>query len=260
MTRGTNGFGDPQPYFVAPAFIPSGGYKSTMSDMLKFAAAHLAPVDTGLYASLRGTRHPYRRIHDTDEFMGLGWGAEHSGAAGSSGGTFGYHTQIYVDPAQRRAVVVMTNVAGREGTLLGLHLREPSKFPRPIPSVGKAVAAVYRRAGVAAAIEHYHSLRDTAQDRWNFDQSQLNSFGYWLLRRDLAEDAIAIFRLNAEMYPGAPVPHHSLGAAYLAAGRHEEAVESYQRAVTLAEAAEHPNLARYRADLDRAIEVKAKPR
>jgi D-alanyl-D-alanine-carboxypeptidase/D-alanyl-D-alanine-endopeptidase len=260
MTRGTNGFGDPQPYFVAPAFVPSGGYKSTMSDMLKFAAAHLVEADTGLHAALREMRRPYRQIHDTDEFMGLGWGAEHTGGAGNRGGTFGYHAHIYVDPAQQRAVVVMSNIVGSDATLLGLHLRDPSRFPRPKPAVGHKVAAVYRRAGVAAAISHYHMLRETASDRWLFDESQLNALGYWLLRRDAIDDAVAVFELNTTEYPEAPNPYNSLGNAYLAAGRTEKAIESYRRAVALAETAQHPNLARYRANLERAIEGSGQPR
>jgi D-alanyl-D-alanine-carboxypeptidase/D-alanyl-D-alanine-endopeptidase len=259
LTRGTNGFGDPQPYFVAPAFVPSGGYKSTMNDMLAFAAAHLAEADTGLYAAMRETRRPYRRILDTDEYMGLGWGADDRGAAGNSGGTFGYHAHIYVDPAERRAVVVMTNFAGRDGTLLGLHLRDPARFPRPKPSVGRAMASIYRKAGIEEAMEHYRTLRETAPDRWRFEESELNSLGYWLMRRNAADDAIAIFRLNTETYPQAPNPHNSLGDAYLAAGRLEEATESYRRAVALAEAASHPGLARYREDLEKALQQRSRP-
>lgn len=259
-TRGTNGFGDPQPYFVAPAFAPSGGYKSTMSDMLKFAAAHLVEADRGLHAALPAMRRPYRQIQGTDEFMGLGWGADHTGAAGNMGGTFGYHAHIYVDPAKQRAVVVMSNIVGRDATLLGLHLRDPSRFQRPKPAVGYEVAAVYRQAGVAAAMRRYKELRESASDRWRFDEPQLNSVGYWLLRRDAMDDAIAIFRLNAEVHPGVPNLHDSLGDAYVAAGRLQEAVESYRRATVLAEAAGDPNLAYYQANLKRAIEASGQPR
>lgn len=262
MTRGTNGFGDPQPYFVAPAFIPSGSLKSTMNDMLDFAAANLSEDSTGLHASLRYARRPQRRIGDTgDDFFGLGWGTDSLGSvAGHSGGTFGYNSYIYIDSEKRRALVVLANTSGRTANELGVHLLDPSKFPRPKPSIGREVAAAYRRAGVEKAVDHYRTLRETVPDRWRFDESELNSVGYWLLRRKAIDDAVAIFRLNVEMYPEAPNPHNSLGDTYLAADRLAEAVESYRRAVTLAEAAGHPNLARYRADLEKATQQLAQPR
>lgn len=253
LTRGTNGFGDPQPYFVAPGFIASGGLKSTMNDMLDFAAANLSKNDTGLYAALRDSRRPRRPIDEAGDSMGLGWGADHE-VAGLSGGTFGYGSYILVNPERRKAVVVMTNIAGRESTLLGVHLVNPDKSPRPKPSVGRAVASVYRTAGLQAAIKRYRTLRATVPDSWRFDEQELNVVGYWLLGKKAVEDAITIFQLNVEMYPEAPNPHDSLGDAFLAAGRVQEAVASYRRAVALAQAANHPNLAGYQASLERAIQ------
>ena len=130
MTRGTNAAGDPQPYFVAPAFVASGGLKSTMSDMLEFAAANLTPADTRLHAVLRDSRRARRAIDQAGDSMALGWGAE-NGTAGLSGGTFGFGSYLLVDPARRRAVVVLSNIAGRESTLLGVHLMYPERFSRP---------------------------------------------------------------------------------------------------------------------------------
>jgi tetratricopeptide (TPR) repeat protein len=55
-----------------------------------------------------------------------------------------------------------------------------------------------------------------------------------------------------EMHPEAPNPHDSLGDAYMAAGRLSEAVESFQKAVALAAAADHPALSHYQKDLEKA--------
>ena len=55
------------------------------------------------------------------------------------------------------------------------------------------------------------------------------------------------------MYPESPNPHDSLGDAYRAAGQLNEAVESYRKAVALAEATKHPNLAGYRKSLESAL-------
>jgi CubicO group peptidase (beta-lactamase class C family) len=42
LTRPRNQRGEVEPYFELPAFVPSGGLKSTVMDLLKFAAANLS--------------------------------------------------------------------------------------------------------------------------------------------------------------------------------------------------------------------------
>lgn len=258
LTRGHNRFGDPQPYFVPPAFISSGRLMSTANDMLDFAAANLASNKTGIYAALRDARQPHRPIGDSGEFMGLGWGVDdsQSSAVGLAGGTFGFGCYFYVDVKNRRAIVVMTNYASpgaADTKAVALHLLDPAKHPRTKPSIGRAIAATYRTDGVQAAIKQYRTLRRTARESWDFGESELNSMGYWLLGRGSPEDAISVFRLNVEAYPESPNPHDSLGDAYRAAGQLEKAIESYGKAVALAEAASHPNLAGYRKSLESAV-------
>ena len=133
LTLGHDGFGDPQPYLVSPAFISSGRLMSTANDMLDFAAANLASKKTGIYASLRDARQAHRPIGDSGEFMGLGWAVDdsQSSAAGLAGGTFGYGCYFYVDIKNRRAIVVMTNYAtsgAADNQAIALHLLDPAKF------------------------------------------------------------------------------------------------------------------------------------
>jgi len=254
LTRGHTGLGNPAPYFLAPAFGPSGGLKSTIDDMLAFAAANLAQEGMPVHAALRDARQPHRPIDDAGEYWGLAWGVGEQGTmVGHSGRTFGYGSYINIDLKARRAIVVLTNFAGIDATLVGVHFLDPSEYPRPKPTVAPAVAAAYRDGGLKEAISRFRDLRATAPDRWDFDEAELNSVGYWLLGRGAIDDAIAIFRLNAEIHPEAPNPRDSLGDAYMAAGRLAEAVESFRRAVALAEAADHPALMHYQANLQKAI-------
>jgi CubicO group peptidase (beta-lactamase class C family) len=261
MTRGHDGFGDRQPYFIAPAFITSGGLKSTVNDMLDFAAANLAQNNNGIYAALRESQRPQRPLGNSGEFWGLGWGVDTVGSEiGHSGSTFDYNSFLNINLKSRRAIVVQANFAGNDANTLGVHLLDPAKYPRKKPSIGRAVAAVYRSGNINKAINYYHRLRDTAPDHWNFDESELNSVGYWLLRRKSNDDAIAIFRQNVEMFPKSPNPHDSLGDAYRAAGRLKEAIESYRKAVALAETVNHPNIAAYRNSLESAIQQLNSPK
>lgn len=131
MTRGHSAAGDPAPYFEAPAFGPSGGLRSTMADMLRFAAANLTDAETAVHLALRDARRPYKLVNDSEESVGLAWGTDSQGMmAGHSGGTFGYSSFINIDTRARRAIVVMANFAGRDATRIGVHLLEPENYSR----------------------------------------------------------------------------------------------------------------------------------
>ena len=72
MTTAANKAGEAQPHFVLPAFTASGGLKSTMNDMLTFAAANLTTDESEIGVALRDSRRPHRPLGDSCEFMGLG--------------------------------------------------------------------------------------------------------------------------------------------------------------------------------------------
>ncbi|HLM60121.1 MAG TPA: serine hydrolase [Pyrinomonadaceae bacterium] len=254
FTSGHDRFGESQPYFIAPAFIPSGGLKSTVNDMLDFAAANLKRNNTGINAALKDSHRPQRPLGDSGEFWGLGWGVDSiNNEIGHSGNTFGYNGFININLKRRRAIVVLSNISGNNANTLGIHLLYPEKYPLKKPSIGLAVAAIYRSKGVNKAIEHYRSLLGTARNLWNFEETEINDFGYWLLKRKSNKDAIAVFRLNVEMYPESPNSHDSLGDAYRAANQLNEAIESYRKAVGLAEKSNHPSLASYSKSLESTI-------
>ncbi|HSG81361.1 MAG TPA: tetratricopeptide repeat protein, partial [Gemmatimonadota bacterium] len=66
-----------------------------------------------------------------------------------------------------------------------------------------------------------------------FDEYVLNSLGYRLLGADRFDDAIRIFTLNVEEYPGAWNPYDSLGEAYMRAGNLEMATAYYEKSLEL---------------------------
>lgn len=122
-------------------------------------------------------------------------------------------------------------------------------FPRIARQLREALA----EGGREAMVDAYRALkRRYPQER--FDEDVLNQLGYELLRAEQVEDAIAVFELNVEEYPEAPNPYDSLGDAYRATGRLEEAKRQYERAVALAEEQDHPNLATYRANLEQVTQ------
>ena len=61
----------------------------------------------------------------------------------------------------------------------------------------------------------------------------MNRLGYNLLAKKRNADAVEIFKLNAESYPSSPNVYDSLGDALVAAGRKEDAIKSYEKALSI---------------------------
>lgn len=59
----------------------------------------------------------------------------------------------------------------------------------------------------------------------------LNRLGYRLLNQEKTQDAIEVFRINTDLYPGEANPWDSLAEAYLRAGDKEAALKYYRKAL-----------------------------
>lgn len=255
LAWGHNGFGDPVSQWDMPTLAGMGGLRSTVNDMLNFAAGNLSADNTDLGLALRDAQRLRQQVGESDDSIGFNWIIFRLGeytVTWHNGGTGGYRAFLGLDLEASRAVVVLTNSGGNGIDDVGFHLLDPTVPLKQLP-IATVIASTYRAGGIKMALERYRSLHNTAQDCFQADEHQLNYVGYWVLRQGLIDDAIEIFRLNVETYPDVPNVHDSLGDAYMAAGRLEEAKESYEEAVKLAEAAGHLQLPIYRMNLEKVI-------
>jgi pimeloyl-ACP methyl ester carboxylesterase len=101
-------------------------------------------------------------------------------------------------------------------------------FPSVLNTLRKSIAEV----GVTAAIARYREMRQRYPAEY-FREHVLNVLGYERLRAERAEEAVALFKLNVEMYPGGYNGYDSLGDGYLALGNREAAAASYKKALEL---------------------------
>jgi hypothetical protein len=79
----------------------------------------------------------------------------------------------------------------------------------------------------------YQALKADPKSRYINVEQEMNILGYTLLGKKRTTDAIEVFRLNAESYPTSANVYDSLGDAYVAAGRNDDAVKSYEKAVSI---------------------------
>ena len=100
-------------------------------------------------------------------------------------------------------------------------------------SISHTLSAAISAIGVDAAVKQYRDLRAAEPAAYNFDESQLNSVGYDLVRAKKFKEAIRIFELNVEAYPKSSNTHDSLAEAYLGAGDRAQAIAHYRKAIEL---------------------------
>jgi dienelactone hydrolase len=106
------------------------------------------------------------------------------------------------------------------------------KNPRSL-SVGTVLRRTIERQDLAAAVKLYHELKRTQADRYDFAERELNTLGYTLLGAGLVNEAVEIFKLNAEAYPEAFNTYDSLAEAYAVQGQKELAIKNYRRSLEL---------------------------
>ncbi len=110
LVRGLGPNGNEVPNWDLNVLVGAGGILSSVSDLSKFALAHFDASDQVLAL----TRKPTFTIKPGQLEIGLGWFIRKApGEAGvwHNGGTGGYRSCMFVDPARRKGVIVLSNVS-----------------------------------------------------------------------------------------------------------------------------------------------------
>jgi Predicted membrane protein (DUF2306) len=100
-------------------------------------------------------------------------------------------------------------------------------------SITETLSPTIASGGVDAAVKQYRDLKATQRTTYNFDEEELNSLGYRLLKTKKFNDAIRIFQLNVEAYPQSSNVYDSLAEAYMNNGNQPLAIANYQRSLQL---------------------------
>ena len=83
-------------------------------------------------------------------------------------------------------------------------------------------------------------------------ESLINQIGYQFLFDRKPEDAIATFKANVERYPDSANVYDSLAEAYERGGRIDLAEPLYEKAKTLGERNDDPNMEAFKTNYERA--------
>jgi pimeloyl-ACP methyl ester carboxylesterase len=100
------------------------------------------------------------------------------------------------------------------------------------PSVQNALERTIKEKGAEAAIALYRQMKQRYPAEF-FRERTLNTLGYQQLRAKHVKEAIALFKLNVEMYPKSFNTYDGLAEAYMVQGDREAAVKNYKRSLAL---------------------------
>ena len=135
----------PTSTWEVPALKGCGAIRSTTNDMMKFARAALAPEKLGKENPIGKAFELAWAEQRPSKFlkwgpMGFGWVINKSGTHWHNGGTGGFHTIMFVDQKNERALIVLCNTASFEVDTLGSEIMamlngkdvKPRKFRKTV--------------------------------------------------------------------------------------------------------------------------------
>jgi tetratricopeptide (TPR) repeat protein len=100
-------------------------------------------------------------------------------------------------------------------------------------SAAEVMAKFLEKNGSIAARDKFKELVALKDVEYAFKESEFLSLGYDLLRAGKTADAIAVFKMTAEIFPDSYNTYMSLGRAYRILGDHEQDRKSVEQAFAL---------------------------
>ena len=158
-----------------------------------------------------------------------------------SGGINGFTSLIYRIPEKKQLAIAVANIipgSVREIVTGSLNIINGDEADFPKTSLSLLLAQKLKDDIEFDSYSFFQKLKET-DDYENFPgyEWELNRFGYELLENGYIETSLKIFKINTELYPESFNVYDSMGEALVRAGKNEEAIASYQKALEL-----NPNL------------------
>lgn len=101
-------------------------------------------------------------------------------------------------------------------------------------SIGVYIYDIIFFDSIDKAIETYKKIEDSPfKKNFIFNEDELNSLGYQMIKENKLGNAIKLFKLNTEEYPKSANTYDSLGEAYFLNGDYDLSLKCYEKALEL---------------------------
>jgi CubicO group peptidase (beta-lactamase class C family) len=216
--------------FMVPPANADGGIETTVYDMLAY--------DQALYSEKLISKESKRKMF-TPFLNGYGYcmriRKEYGNmVVGHKGGAPGVSASFERFLDDKYVIIVLSNYTGGashvantlELIIFGKEYREPQR------SVTEFLYQYITKEGGDYVLKNAEEL--LRENGYIVTSSgPLNMLGYELLGDDKTEMAIAVFKINIQLFPDEANPYDSLGDAYLKNGEKEEAKKCFKKAIQI---------------------------
>lgn len=214
----------------------SGWTAVTLDDFYKWSEG----LNRFRLLSPAGTRVILNNSTGTSRQAGLGRGDmegdrislhTHDGSAGS------YQALLVSQPLKGRTVILMVN--NKQDNIYDFNLAiqnilDGKPYVQPKRSAEQMLLKDIHQQNMQQFFATYQEQKRLLSGQYNFEaESLLNAIGYYLLRKDRVDDAIAVFEYNTRLYPTSGNVFDSLGEAYYKKGDHKKALLHYKHSLAL---------------------------
>jgi CubicO group peptidase (beta-lactamase class C family) len=185
-----------------------------------------------------------------DLSYGLGWGlftSQYGKAFFKEGHGPGWQNYNVNFIDQKTSIIIMTNSDNGEKIFKDLLDKvigdkdTPWEWERYIPyylfepmSIGHYLYDIILFQDVDKAIEAYKRIsKGSSKNSFVFNEDELNSLGYQMIKENKLENAIHLFELNIEEYPNSANVYDSMGDIYRINGQINLAIKNYEKSLEL---------------------------
>jgi tetratricopeptide (TPR) repeat protein len=185
-----------------------------------------------------------------DLSYGLGWGlftSQYGKAFFKEGHGPGWQNYNVNFIDQKTSIIIMTNSDNGEKIFKDLldkvigDTYTPWEWERYIPyyliepaSIGHYLYDIILFQDIDKAIEAYKRIsKSSSKNSFEFNEDELNSLGYQMIKENKLENAINLFKLNIEEYPNSANVYDSMGDAYRINGQINLAINNYEKSLEI---------------------------
>jgi CubicO group peptidase (beta-lactamase class C family) len=231
-----------EPYFYMANVLGAGDMYSTVEDLYLWdQVLYTEKLLSEKYKEIMFTPFLNDYAYGWNIYkVALGESTDSVDVISHGGGIRAFNTEIFRLIKDNHLIVLFNNSRNSTGSndLSGIYnaitnilYDMPYKLPKI--SIMETLYKTVVKSDVETAIKQYHELNVNQYDEYNFEESELNRLGYWLLGIQKVKEAIEIFKLNVEEYPGTFNTYDSLGEGYMIDGEKELAIKNYAKSLEL---------------------------
>lgn len=171
---------------------------------------------------------------------GYGWRLISDSSASAvthSGALNGFRTLIYRDLTNQHSIILLSNHGSAlqrneiRDAIININDSRPWEYPR-IP-ISLKLVELSKAQDIKGVEKSYWSLKKDDASSYKFDESELNTFGYYLMSQNKSKEAQIIFKINIAQFENSANVYDSYAEACFALKEYELAKKNYLKSLAL---------------------------